>query len=83
MNREGEYAIDLDVRHGPLEVIDVRAMAEAVVDPWHNQTLTRINDSVVRLGVVHGQFHWHHHDEEDEFFFVVSGRFVIELSTCW
>lgn len=47
--------------------------------PWYNQTLCRVNDCVVRLGVMQGQFHWHKHDKEDEFFYVVEGRFVIEL----
>jgi mannose-6-phosphate isomerase-like protein (cupin superfamily) len=73
------YSIHLDPRYGPLEVIDVRALAAACADPWFNQTLCRVNDSVVRLGVVHGEFHWHKHDKEDEFFYVVEGRWVIDL----
>ena len=35
--------------------------------------------SVVRLGVVQGDYHWHKHDEDDEFFYVVRGRFLIDL----
>jgi mannose-6-phosphate isomerase-like protein (cupin superfamily) len=38
-----------------------------------------VNDCVVRLGVVQGEFHWHKHDNEDEFFFVVDGRLIIDL----
>lgn len=55
------------------------AVADAVTEPWHNQTLCTVNDSVVRLGVVHGEFHWHKHDDEDEFFYVVDGRLIIDL----
>ena len=55
------------------------ALVEACKDPWYNQTLCRVNDSVVRLGVVQGEYHWHKHDEEDEFFYVVEGRFLIDL----
>jgi mannose-6-phosphate isomerase-like protein (cupin superfamily) len=38
-----------------------------------------VNDSVVRLGVIQGEYHWHKHDVEDEFFFVVDGRLIIDL----
>jgi uncharacterized cupin superfamily protein len=46
---------------------------------WFNQTLCKVNESVVRLGVVEGEYHWHKHDDLDEFFFCVSGRFIIDL----
>src|SRR3954462_14656736 len=55
------------------------AEAAAVGDEWVNQTLTTVNDAVVRLGVIEGEFHWHKHDAEDEFFLVVEGELVIEL----
>ena len=73
------YATHLDIRFGPLEHIDVQALVEACTDQWYNQTLCRVNDSVVRLGVVQGEYHWHRHDTEDEFFYVVDGRFLIDL----
>ena len=79
MDAQRPYQIHLDTRFAPLELIDVQALVEASRDPWYNQTLCRVNDCVVRLGVVQGQFHWHKHDREDEFFYVVEGRFVIEL----
>jgi mannose-6-phosphate isomerase-like protein (cupin superfamily) len=74
-----KYAIHLDVRYGPLEVVDLPALVAACNDPWYNQSLCRVNDCVVRLGVFLGEFHWHKHDEEDEFFYVVEGRFLIDL----
>jgi len=73
------YDTHLDVRYAPLQVADVQALADACTHPWYNQTLTRVNDSVVRLGVIRGEYHWHHHDEEDEFFYVVEGRLLIDL----
>lgn len=79
MGSEQSYAINLNSRFGPLELIDVQALVDACREPWYNQTLCRVNDSVVRLGVVRGDFHWHKHDRDDEFFYVVDGRFVIEL----
>ncbi len=78
MTGGGGYTIHTDEKFGPLELIDVKALA-AAVNPWFNQTLCRVNDCVVRLGVVHGEFHWHHHDREDEFFYVVQGRWLIDL----
>ncbi len=73
------YATHLDVLFGHLEVIDVQALADACTAPWYNQTLCEVNDSVVRLGVMEGEYHWHQHDAEDEFFYVVEGRFLIDL----
>jgi hypothetical protein len=66
------YATHLNVLHAPLERIDVQALADACTDRWYNQTLTRVNDSVVRLGVMEGEYHWHQHEKEDEFFYVVD-----------
>ena len=71
------YYTRLDVLHGPLELIDVSTVRSD--HPWFNQTLCRVNESVVRLGVVEGEFHWHKHDDEDEFFFVVSGRLFVDI----
>ncbi|MFL5331349.1 MAG: cupin domain-containing protein [Gemmataceae bacterium] len=76
---EFPYETHLDVKFGALEVIDVPTLVAAVKHPWYNQTLCRVNDSVVRLGVVQGEYHWHKHDDEDEFFYVMSGRFIIDL----
>jgi mannose-6-phosphate isomerase-like protein (cupin superfamily) len=73
------YKTYLNILHGPLEVIDVPAMVAACKDKWYNQTLCQVDDSVVRLGIVEGEYHWHKHDNEDEFFYVVSGHFLIDL----
>lgn len=73
------YDTHLDVRFAPQEVVDIPALVAACTHPWYNQTLCRVNESVVRLGVVQGEYHWHKHDDEDEFFCVVEGRFLIDL----
>jgi mannose-6-phosphate isomerase-like protein (cupin superfamily) len=79
MGTQTPYSINLDARYAPLELVDVQALVDACKEPWYNQTLCRVNDCVVRLGVMQGEFHWHKHDQEDEFFYVVEGRFVIDL----
>ena len=73
-----EYDINLNDKYGQLSLIDVGREA-AAHEPWSNQTLTTVNESVVRLGVIDGDFHWHKHDEEDEFFLVLEGKLVIEI----
>jgi mannose-6-phosphate isomerase-like protein (cupin superfamily) len=77
--KEYPYATHLNVYFEPLQLIDVPALVAACTDPWYNQTLCRVNDSVVRLGVVQGEYHWHKHEDEDEFFYVVEGEFLIDL----
>jgi mannose-6-phosphate isomerase-like protein (cupin superfamily) len=74
------YDTHLDIRFGPLERIDAHALAAATTHPWYNQTLCQVNDSVVRLGVLLGEYHWHHHDVEDELFFVLEGRFIVDVA---
>ena len=73
------YATHLDVKFEPLTLVDVPKLVRECKDRWYNQTLSRVNDSVVRLGVMQGEYHWHKHDSDDEFFFVLEGRFIIDL----
>jgi len=73
------YATHLNVQFKPLELVDLQSLVDACTDRWYNQTLCRVNDSVVRLGVIQGEYHWHKYDRDDEFFYVVDGRFVIDL----
>ncbi|HZI84314.1 MAG TPA: cupin domain-containing protein, partial [Casimicrobiaceae bacterium] len=73
------YATFLDVLHPALSLVDVPKLVAACTDRWYNQTLCKVNDSVVRLGVMQGEYHWHKHDKDDEFFFVLDGRFIIDL----
>ena len=74
----GDYDIRTDNKFGHQTLIDIDAEA-AAHEPWFNQTLTAVNDSVIRLGVIEGDFHWHKHDDTDEFFMVLDGELVIDL----
>ena len=73
------YATYLDIKFPPLHLVNVSALVKACTEKWYNQTLCQVNDSVVRLGVMQGEYHWHKHDNDDEFFFVLEGRFIIDL----
>ena len=73
------YATHLDILFDSMQTIDVGALVERVQDEWFNQTLCRVNDAVVRVGVIRGEYHWHKHQNEDEFFFVLSGRLLIDF----
>jgi len=74
-----EYSIKTDVKFAALELVDVRGLAESCTERWWNQTLSRVNDCVIRLGVFQGEFHWHKHDREDEFFYVLEGKLLLDL----
>jgi mannose-6-phosphate isomerase-like protein (cupin superfamily) len=73
------YETRLNILHNPLEVIEVGSMADSCTYKWFNQTLCQVNGSVVRMGVLEGEYHWHQHTEEDEFFYVVEGQLLIDL----
>jgi mannose-6-phosphate isomerase-like protein (cupin superfamily) len=73
------YETRLNILCRPLEIIDEKAHTDACTYKWYNQTLCQVNESLVRVGVVQGEYHWHKHDEEDEFFYVVEGKLFIDL----
>ncbi|HEV2352623.1 MAG TPA: cupin domain-containing protein [Puia sp.] len=79
MEQAFPYVTRLDVKFDHLEIVDVGKMVAECTDKWFNQTLTRVNDSVVRVGIVEGEYHWHKHEKDDEFFFVLSGRLFVDL----
>jgi mannose-6-phosphate isomerase-like protein (cupin superfamily) len=73
------YETRLNILYQPMEIIDEKALSDACEYKWFNQTLCKINESVVRLGVVEGEYHWHKHDNDDEFFYVVEGKLFIDF----
>jgi mannose-6-phosphate isomerase-like protein (cupin superfamily) len=79
MEKEYNYVTKLDVKFDQLEPFDIQQMVNECKEKWFNQTLTRVNESVVRVGIVQGEYHWHKHDHDDEFFFVVDGQLFIDL----
>ena len=79
MTEQPKYNINLDVKYNHFEIIDVPDLVKECKEKWFNQTLTKVNDSVVRIGIVEGEFHWHVHDNDDEFFFVLEGKLFIDL----
>lgn len=78
-NEKYPYVNHMNVLYEPLELVDIPALVNACTDKWHNQTLCQVNDSVVRLGIVHGEYHWHKHEDEDEFFFTLDGMLIVDI----
>lgn len=79
MEKQYNYVTKLDIKFEHLQLIDIPQMVNECNDQWFNQTLTKVNESVVRLGIVEGEYHWHKHDDDDEFFFVLDGQLLIDL----
>ena len=73
------YETRLNILRGPLELIDIHRIEDARNFKWFNQTLCKVNDSVVRVGIIEGEYHWHKHDNDDEFFYTVEGLLLIDL----
>ena len=73
------YETRLNILHQPLEIIDEKALSDACEFKWFNQTLCKVNESVVRVAIIEGEYHWHKHSEDDEFFYVVEGKLLIDL----
>jgi mannose-6-phosphate isomerase-like protein (cupin superfamily) len=53
--------------------------AEEIDETWSPIDVARVNDQVVRMAKIQGQYHWHKHTNEDELFYVLSGSITIQL----
>lgn len=73
------YNIRTDIKYPAGATFDIKEVIDANDEPWFNQTLVQVNDSVLRLGLLHGEFHWHKHDDEDELFFVLKGDLLLDI----
>jgi mannose-6-phosphate isomerase-like protein (cupin superfamily) len=67
------------VRFGALQMVDLASEAAAVLEPYRNQVISRVNTSCLRLAVFNDVFRWHHHPTSDELFLVVEGTLIIDL----
>jgi mannose-6-phosphate isomerase-like protein (cupin superfamily) len=81
MENQFNYVTRMDVKFRHLEKMDIPAMVRECKDKWFNQTLSNVNESVVRIGIIEGEYHWHKHEDDDEFFFVLEGQLLIDLET--
>jgi mannose-6-phosphate isomerase-like protein (cupin superfamily) len=79
MNKKYDYNQQMNILYNHHELVDVPKIIEECDEKWFNQSLTKVNDSVVRIGIVEGDYHWHKHEDDDEFFFVLSGKLIIDL----
>lgn len=80
MDLEEKYSINREILFDPLTLIDIPKVIASSTKEWQNHSLCVVNDCVIRLGVIHGEFHWHKHDTEDEFFYVIDGQLLIDLA---
>ena len=79
MEKQYDYVTKLDIKFEHLQLIDIPQLVSECKDQWFNQSLSKVNGSVVRLGIVQGEYHWHKHAVDDEFFFVLEGQLLIDL----
>lgn len=79
MESKQDYSINTEIKFGYSELMDIPEIINSCKEQWFNQTLCRVNDSVVRIAIVRGEFHWHKHEKEDEFFYVVEGKLLLDL----
>jgi len=78
-DKYSEYSINTEIICEPLEIIDIPKIIDESKRKWQNYPLIEVNDCVVRIGIIEGEFHWHKHDREDEFFYVIDGILFIDL----
>ena len=48
-------------------------------ETWHPRKIADVDDSIVILAKVQGEFIWHAHEDEDELFLVVDGTLHMQF----
>lgn len=41
--------------------------------------IVRVNNQIVRLSYIDGEFHWHKHTNQDELFYILKGKLIIQF----
>lgn len=62
-----------------MEIVNLREKFARIHDYWNPRITGELNDSVVKLVKLKGEFVWHHHEAEDELFLVIEGRLRMQL----
>lgn len=79
MKKQLKCKFNMEEKYGYMKIIDIPEIIESCTDQWFNQTLCHVNESVIRVGIIRGEFPWHKHEEEDEFFYVIEGRLLLDI----
>ncbi len=57
--------------------ISLEAVGAALTELWSPRVLAQVNDHLLKVAKVKGEFPWHTHAEEDELFLVLRGELTI------
>ncbi len=59
--------------------VNLADMFSRFQEHWSPKIVGEVNDSLVKLVKLKGEFVWHHHEREDELFLVVKGKLRLKL----
>ena len=62
-----------------IPVASLQESMNAITDAWCPVDIAIVNDQVVRMALIEGEYHWHKHTNEDELFYVLQGEIVIQV----
>ena len=62
-----------------IPLINLEAKIREINKPWSPIEVARVNDQVIRMALLEGEYHWHKHINEDELFYVYRGSIVVQL----
>ncbi len=63
-----------------MEKINFLELSKNINKPWEPKEILSINETALRLALIHGTYDWHTHRYEDELFIVLKGKIFIDTS---
>jgi mannose-6-phosphate isomerase-like protein (cupin superfamily) len=62
-----------------METVNLAEKLSLFSEYWSPRIVSQVNDSLVKLAKLKGEFTWHRHEDEDELFLVLHGTLLIKL----
>ena len=63
----------------PPKTISIHSKLQQVQQQWTPKVIAQVNENLVKIAKLQGDFIWHQHDDTEELFLVVSGELSLDF----
>jgi mannose-6-phosphate isomerase-like protein (cupin superfamily) len=62
-----------------MQKVNLKEKFSLFAEHWSPKIVGELNDQMVKIAKLKGEFVWHHHKNEDEMFLVIEGQLTIQF----